>query len=172
MRSSSSPTVHIAQGEYSVGSASDDIIATLLGSCVAVCLHDPDRQVGGMNHILLPDVQGASPDVIHGVNMMELLINGLLKAGAVKDRLQAKIFGGGKMVAGLSDIGSRNVDFARRFLADERISCIGESVGGSQGRRVEFWPATGRARQRLVEAPTELPPPPPKPAVGNDLELF
>jgi chemotaxis protein CheD len=108
---------------------------------------------------------------------MELLINGLLKKGARRDRLEAKIFGGGKLFDGLSDVGASNAAFAERFLRDEGIPIVSSSTGGLSARRVEFWPASGRVRQRLVavdNAPTEVrrPVAPAPAASSGDLELF
>ena len=88
--------VHIIQGEYKVVSDPDVVLTTILGSCVAACLRDPVSGVGGMNHFLLPgtgSVTGGDA-TRYGVHLMELLINGLLKQGARRDRLEAKIFGG------------------------------------------------------------------------------
>jgi chemotaxis protein CheD len=85
---------------------------------------------------------------------MELLINGLLVQGADRNRIQAKLFGGARTIKGLADIGARNARFAQEFLAREEISVLPGSLGGSSGRRVEFWPVTGRARQNFM-APTD-----------------
>ena len=78
---------------------------------------------------------------------MELLINGLLKQGARRDRLEAKIFGGAKTIARFSNVGEQNAAFARQFLLDEGIRIVGESTGGEHGRKLEYWPSSGRARQ-------------------------
>lgn len=96
--------VHIIQGEYKVVSDPDVVLTTILGSCVAACLRDPVSGVGGMNHFLLPgtgSVTGGDA-TRYGVHLMELLINGLLKQGARRDRLEAKIFGGAKTIASFS----------------------------------------------------------------------
>ncbi|MEM8554065.1 MAG: chemotaxis protein CheD [Pseudomonadota bacterium] len=165
-------TEHINQGEYAVGSEPDLMITTLLGSCVAVCLHDPNANVGGMNHILLPeDTGGAASGASFGVNAMELLINAVTKSGGNRGHLVAKVFGGGKMVKGLSNIGERNREFVMNFLADEGIRCVSESTGGDSGRRVQFWPHSGKARQKFMEAVINDPAPAPKPK-ASDVELF
>lgn len=163
---------HIAQGEFAIGDGSGGTIATILGSCVATCLHDRSAGLGGMNHFLLPDGTGSA---VHpssfGTHAMELLINALIKQGASRSRLEAKVFGGARMIAGLSDIGARNAEFVLDFLRREGIACIGQSLGGTSARRVEFWPETGRARQRILTE-TSLVEAPPKLEVGSDLELF
>jgi chemotaxis protein CheD len=172
--------VHVVQGEYFVTGDPDAMLTTILGSCVAACLRDPVAGVGGMNHFLLPGSTGADGQR-YGVNAMELLINGLLQKGAKRDRLEAKIFGGAHVVRGLSDIGRQNAAFAKIYLENEGIPVVGESVGGPHARRVQFWPASGRARQLFLpaeEAPQvdqELrrgPARRPAPADGGDVELF
>jgi chemotaxis protein CheD len=143
-------------------------------------MRDPVAGVGGMNHFLLPggDENETGADLVkYGVNSMELLINGLLREGAARSRLEAKLFGGARVVRGLSDVGARNSVFAREFLQLEGIACVGESLGGEQARRIRYWPQTGRAAQILIEAKdvfaTERAKPAPAPvAKGGDLELF
>lgn len=165
--------INIVQGEYHVSADDALSITTLLGSCVAACIHDPVARVGGMNHFLLPGEEASSPVMArHGVHLMELLINGLLKRGAARERLQAKLFGGARTMQGLGDIGAANARFAQEFLKREGIAVTGGSLGGETGRRIQFWPADGRARQKLVRAAEEprlpldsLPP-------SGELELF
>ena len=168
---------HVIQGEHAVSSDPGVLFTTVLGSCVSACLHDPERRVGGMNHFLLAD--GADGDRVtedlmrYGAYAMEVLINDLMQRGARRECLEAKIFGGAKMIDGLHDVGAANAVFARRFLADEGIPIISASLGGRQARRVEFWPATGRARQREVESATPLREVrQPAAAIGNDVEFF
>ena len=81
---------------------------------------------------------------------MELLVNGLMRQGAHRERLEAKIFGGARMMQGLSDIGRKNAEFAKRFLSYEGIRIVGSDLGGERGRRLHFWPVTGRARQSYM----------------------
>jgi chemotaxis protein CheD len=169
--------IHVGQGAFEVAAAPDAVLTTILGSCVAACLWDAQAQVGGMNHIVLPDApEGDLRRASAGVNAMELLINGVIRAGGARARLQAKLFGGARMISGLTDIGGRNADFARGFLDREGIPCVSESLGGTQGRRVQFWPCTGRARQMLMGSaevpPEEVAPLPRTAEPGNDIELF
>jgi chemotaxis protein CheD len=150
--------VHVVQGEYHVTSDPDVIMTTVLGSCVAVCLRDNTTRVGGMNHFLLPDgkVEGTDQGRRFGAYAMELLINDLLRNGARRERLEAKLFGGARMFDGLSDVGAANVAFAEKFLRDEGIPVLGSSLGGTEARRVQYWPTTGRAQQRTVTDNNEL----------------
>lgn len=168
------PTQHIAQGEYSVGTATSGSISTILGSCVATCLYDEAAQIGGMNHFLLPDGGGSNQSSArYGVNAMELLINDLIKRGASRRALKAKVFGGARMIAGLTDIGQKNASFVLDFLRREGIECVSQSLGGTQARRIEFWPGDGRARQRLLaDARVVEPAPAPVAVAGNEVELF
>jgi len=171
--------VHVVQGEFAVAEEPGVVLTTLLGSCVAMCLRDPVLGIGGMNHFLLPGDEGeASTSLRYGVNAMELLINALIQRGAVRTRLEAKLFGGANVMQNLSDIGARNGEFALKFLEAERIPCVGKSLGGFQARRIRYWPETGKAAQLLIE-PSELnvmtlerkKPTPPPPASG-ELDLF
>jgi chemotaxis protein CheD len=167
--------INIVQGEYHVSGDENLAITTLLGSCVAACISDPVARVGGMNHFLLPGEDASSPHVArHGVHLMELLINGLLKLGASRQRLDAKLFGGARTMNVLSDFGAANARFAQDFLKREGIAVSGGSLGGETGRRIQFWPVTGRVRQKLVRAaeePQRLPPIALPPSSG-ELELF
>ena len=147
--------IHIVQGEYKVSDDPDVVVSTLLGSCVAACIRDPMTGVGGMNHFLLPGEDGRAHDheaERYGDYLMELLINGLMKQGAQRERLEAKLFGGARMMGGLSDIGKKNAEFAERYLKHEGIAVVGKDLGGERGRRLQYWPVTGRARQAYVAA--------------------
>jgi chemotaxis protein CheD len=175
--------VHVIQGEWKVVNDPDVVLSTILGSCVAACMRDPIAGVGGMNHFLLPgsaDAISSGGDATrYGVHLMELLINGLLKKGARRDRLEAKIFGGAKTIARFSNVGEQNALFARQFLMDEGIQVVGESTGGDHGRKLEYWAVSGRARQYALTgveaqkavAQEQRPRPAPKP-VDNSIEFF
>ena len=167
--------VNIVQGEQRVSEDPNECVSTLLGSCVAACLHDPIARVGGMNHFLLPGGEGDRGQTERfGVHAMELLVNALLARGASRSRLEAKLFGGANTMQGLSDIGALNAGFAVRFLAREGIHLASSCLGGDRGRRIQFWPVSGRARRRFM-APSEAVPAsraaPVVPAYGG-LELF
>ena len=130
------------------------VVTTLLGSCVAACIRDPVAGVGGMNHFLLPGEEARTHGQDaerYGDYLMELLINGLMQQGAERERLEAKLFGGARMMRGLSDIGKKNAEFAERYLRHEGISVVGKDLGGERGRRLQYWPsraARGRAMSR------------------------
>ncbi len=169
---------NVFQGQYKVTNLDNAVLSTLLGSCVAVCMYDPVAGVGGMNHFLVPGGKSLANErsLSHGAYSMELLINGLLKRFAERNRLVAKLFGGASVMAGLSDVGQQNAEFARSFLATEDIHCVSESLGGKNARRINFWPYTGRVQQLFIpiaDAPqVEEKVEPETPPVSNDLELF
>lgn len=164
---------YIAQGEQAVGDRDDDVISTILGSCVAVCLWWPEGRVGGMNHILLPDGGGWDMGARGvGATAMETLVNALMKRGVTRGDLKAKVFGGGAIVDGLSDIGARNTRFVFEYLQKEGIPCLSQSVGGRKPRQVRFWPATGRAQQRFVRATDVGEERPVARPSANDPEIF
>lgn len=123
-----------------------------------------------MNHMLLPDAATQIENMSMGTVEMERLINAILRLGADRRNLRAKVFGGGSMLAGMTDIGERNARFVLNFLRHEGIACDAASTGGTAARQVKFWPESGIAKQRLVRnAPAELRPV----AVStNDVELF
>jgi chemotaxis protein CheD len=153
--------IHVVQGEQHVDNDPNAMLTTILGSCIAACLWDPVRGIGGMNHFLLPGEENQVPDPTstgssarYGVHAMELLVNALLRRGARRENLQAKLFGGARMIRGLTDIGEMNATFAERFLQAEGIPVAGGSLRGNQGRRIQFWPASGRARQVLLRPDT------------------
>lgn len=110
----------------------------------------------------------------YGVYAMEILINDLLKMGASRDRLQAKLFGGAKIMERLNDVGAENARFARKFLATEGIPVVSESLGGRRARRIEFWPVGGRARQREIDQFVEAVAarPDPRQLADDAIELF
>lgn len=175
--------IHVVQGEHYVSTEPHVVLTTILGSCVAACMRDPVAGVGGMNHFLLPgdpEMARGADAMRYGVHAMELLVNGLLRQGAQRQRLEAKLFGGGRMMKGLTDVGNLNADFAQRFLRDEGIAMVGGSLGGDRGRRIQFWPVSGRARQVVLsagehtvfQAERRVNVEPPPPDISDTVELF
>lgn len=164
-------SAYISQGEQAVGSDADMVVSTILGSCISLCLWDPEARVGGMNHLLLPDLIKGDSELSAGAVDMDLLINKMVPLGAVRSRLRAKLFGGSSMLGGKTDIGPRNAAFGRAYLKNEGIPCDAEDVGGALARRLNFWPATGIARVKLIKEPA----PEPlalKPRAQNGIEFF
>lgn len=167
--------IHVLQGQHAIGSRSGQVMSTLLGSCVAACIRDPAIGLGGMNHFLLPGSDpGHAANVKYGAHAMEQLVNALLKAGAVRSRLQVSLFGGANVLNGMTKIGDANSIFARNFVRAEGFHLLQEELGGTSGRKIHFEPASGRVDLRLIKAPQDAPTNSvsiPRDAVG-DIELF
>lgn len=144
--------VKVLPGEYFVHDE-DILILTTLGSCIAACLWDRERRIGGMNHFMLPEGSGGSGR--YGSFAMELLINELLKRGASRSTLEAKVFGGGQVINGMSSInvGERNTAFVLEYLKTERIPVVSKDVLDIYPRKVCLLPASGKAMVKRL-APT------------------
>lgn len=161
------PIHRVQAGQFQVHR--DGLITTVLGSCIAACAHCPVTRIGGINHFMLPDSGSArtncplwqSEEGRYGVHAMELLINEMIKRGAMRDRLEFKVVGGARMMTGVSDVGQRNLEFVREFLSREGFTIDREIAGGTHGRVIRYEPATGRlwvrqladtrAERRIVE---------------------
>jgi len=144
--------INLVQGQYHVSSDPDLVLTTTLGSCIAACIRDPLAGAGGMNHFLLPDGgDDSGPEALrYGVHAMELLINQLLRCGARRDRMEAKLFGGARLIDNLADVGAKNAEFAVTYLSREGIRYAGGSLRGHKARRIQFWPVSGRIRQLTI----------------------
>lgn len=133
-------------------------LSTVLGSCVSVCIYDPLRSIGGMNHFMLPGEgrpsihEGGISSMMYGANAMEQLVNGLLKFGAIRERLIAKVFGGGMVVDEIKyvKIGERNVEFVNDYLMAERIPVKAADVLGTSPRKILFSPSNGRVYLKKI----------------------
>lgn len=170
--------INIIQGTWRVTDNDDVVMSTVLGSCVACCLFDPVARVGGMNHFLLAEpregmVCSTAEAERYGLYAMELLVNEMLQAGAIRSRLRAHLYGGANLHAGMQAIGTSNADFARAFLVRDCIPLMHSNLGGVLARRVDFRATAGQARCRLVEADVPVVTRRPfLPAGGGDVELF
>ena len=139
----------ILPGEYYY-TCKDMMIVTVLGSCVSACIRDRVTGIGGMNHFMLPDGGEAdspvSASMRYGTYAMEVLINDLLKAGAKRENLEAKVFGGGNVLRGFIaiNVGERNAQFVRNYLRAENIRVIAEDLNDIYPRKVYFFPRTGK----------------------------
>lgn len=135
----------------------EEIIVTVLGSCVSACLWDPTGRVGGMNHFMLPERTRKGDDPAdfttrYGSYAMEHLINEILKNGGRRERLLAKITGGGQILQAVTDIGRQNIDFVQRYLKTEGIELVGSEVGDIFPRKVYFNPMTGKAQVKKLHS--------------------
>jgi len=150
-------------GEYYV-TREPILISTLLGSCVSVCLFDPEAHVMGMNHFLLPTRSWSAGQPLleseagrYGLWAMELLVNGMLTLGARRERLRAKAFGGANVLDSLiplsskrEAIGTANVHFVRHFLDQDGISLVAQDLGGDHGRQIHFYGGDYRVYLRRI----------------------
>ena len=147
--------ITILQGDHAVAGEPGVVMSTLLGSCIAVCLHDPVTRLGGMNHFLLPQAprghdEGAAAAARYGGVAMERLINEILRRGGRRDRLEVKVFGGAKVIASSNPIGKHNAEFVLEFIRAEGLTLVGQDLGGMLARRVHYFPSTGRVMRRLL----------------------
>jgi len=146
--------VKLFSGDYYVSTKPDEMLTTILGSCVSACVRDPVARIGGMNHFLLPGneemVTTTGDAARYGVFAMENLINGILKAGGQKNRLEFKVFGGGNVINNSARIGSKNAQFIRDFLKKEGFRITSEDLEGELPRRLHYYPDTGKVMLRKL----------------------
>ncbi|MEK6747968.1 MAG: chemoreceptor glutamine deamidase CheD [Pseudomonadota bacterium] len=138
----------ILPGEYYV-TTQDEAIVTVLGSCVSACIRDRVMGVGGMNHFMLPVQQDENPSAFgaaerYGNFAMEHLINTILKNGGRRQNLEVKLFGGGRILAQMTDIGKRNIEFVRQYVSVEKMLVTAEDLGDVTPRKVAYYPLTGK----------------------------
>ncbi|WP_374244552.1 chemoreceptor glutamine deamidase CheD [Zoogloea sp.] len=147
--------VKVLPGEYFV-TTSDMLLVTVLGSCVTACIRDRDKGLGGMNHFMLPETNEnsgmLSTSARYGAYAMEVLLNHLLKLGARRSSLEAKVFGGGKVLASLTQaqVGEKNAQFVRDYLDTERIPIVAQDLLDIYPRKVYFFPASGRVMMKKL----------------------
>ncbi|RVU44998.1 chemoreceptor glutamine deamidase CheD [Rubrivivax rivuli] len=151
--------VKVLPGEFFVADE-DLLVMTTLGSCIAACLWDREKRVGGMNHFLLPDTgqSGGADSGRYGSFAMDLLIGEMVKRGATRSTMEAKVFGGGAVISGMNtiNVGERNTAFVLDYLRTERITVVSKDVLDIYPRKVCFLPASGKAMvKRLASANTE-----------------
>ncbi|MFW5712026.1 MAG: chemoreceptor glutamine deamidase CheD [Spirochaetota bacterium] len=138
--------VTIHPGEFYVSNR-EIYISTVLGSCVAVALHDPAHKIGGLNHYMLPGTfsgfKPSDPSGRYGLYAMELLINEMIKQGAYRPNLRAKVFGGGNVLNSANKVGTNNAQFALKFLETEEIPIDAQDIESDIARKVIFDPVSG-----------------------------
>jgi chemotaxis protein CheD len=143
--------VQVLPGEIFV-TDEDVTITTVLGSCVSACLRDVRRGVGGINHFMLPNVLrgDAGDSARYGVYALECLVNQVIGRVGRRADLEAKVFGGGRVIDGTGDVGKGNIELVRRFFATENIAILSEDLGDTLARRIRYWPKTGRAQVQRI----------------------
>ncbi len=175
-------------GEYYV-TKNDECVYTTLGSCISACIRDKVSGIGGMNHFMLPassgdgswKAAGLSSATRYGNFAMEHLINEILKNGGQRQNLEVKLFGGGRIIANMTDVGMRNIAFARDYIQTEGLRVTSEDVGDIFPRMVVYFPASGRVRVKrlrslhnntIVEQETQYLHSIEEKPVSGDIELF
>ncbi len=143
--------VSVCQGDYYVSARPNEVLSTLLGSCIAVCMRDEKIGCGGMNHFVLP-TQGASstgpfpsPVLRYGSYSIERLTNDLIARGAKRARLEIKVFGGANIISGSRNFGHSNAEFVERYFAREGLRIAAKDIRGTAARRLRYFPVTGAA---------------------------
>jgi len=182
-------TAKLLPGEYYVTTDSEAVV-TVLGSCVSACIRDTVFGIGGMNHFMLPIHKGGDQtwggsvvDCVtrFGNYAMEHLINTILSHGGVRENLEIKLFGGGRIMSGMSDIGAQNIQFVHAYLRQENMAIAASDVSGNCPRKVYYFPKTGRVRLKrlrslhngtVVERETRYMREISKAPVAGDVELF
>jgi chemotaxis protein CheD len=147
--------VKVFPGEFYTTNKSDEVLVTILGSCVSACIRDPRLGIGGMNHFMLAEGEaqswgGDSKSTRYGNFAMEKLVNELIKAGASRNSLEIKVFGGGNVTDTRNAIGTQNADFVLKYLESEGLNCAAKDLGGLHPRRIHYYPATGRVVRRIL----------------------
>jgi chemotaxis protein CheD len=150
-------TAKVLPGEFYV-SSHEEMISTVLGSCVAACIRDRRLRVGGMNHFMLPEPVGERDGwsaavgraARYGSDAMEQLINAILKLGGQRGDLEVKLFGGGRVLAQMTDVGRRNIEFVQRYLATEKLEVSASDLGDVYPRQIQYFPVSGRVRVRQL----------------------
>ena len=176
----------ILPGQYYV-TINDEMIVTVLGSCVAACIRDKKMGIGGMNHFMLPlsasdeDKGKISNAERYGNYAMEHMINDILKNGGQRENLEVKIFGGGKIIQNMTNVGQKNIDFVRQYIQTENLTLLTEDVGDICPRKVVYFPRTGKAmvkrlrslhNETLIEREQDYLKDIDQKPVGGDIELF
>jgi chemotaxis protein CheD len=151
--------VKILPGEYYV-TRENELITTVLGSCVSACIRDRDLGVGGMNHFMLPETNAdklkqGNEAVLGNANRygnyaMEHLINTILSNGGKRKNLEVKVFGGGKIIPTLTDVGIKNIEFVLSYIDAEGLKLISQDLGDVYPRKIVFFPATGKVRMKKI----------------------
>ncbi len=150
----------ILPGEYYV-TAADELVTTVLGSCIAACIRDKERGIGGMNHFMLPETTrkklNEGVDTVvgnatrYGNYAMEHLINTILENGGKRKNLEVKLFGGGKIIPTMGDVGSKNVEFVLEYVDTEALKLLSKDLGDIYPRKVIYFPATGKVMMKKIK---------------------
>lgn len=152
--------VKLLPGDHYVSGEPSEMLVTVLGSCVAACIRDPETGIGGMNHFMLPMGDSSSwrtsnAAMRYGNHAMEVLINDIMKMGCPRQNLEIKLFGGGNVLGQGGNIGHQNADFAEEYLRNEGFIIKGADLRGNHARRIHYYPSTGKVDRLLMRRATD-----------------
>ncbi len=180
--------VKLLPGDHYVSGEPSEMLVTVLGSCVAACIRDPETGIGGMNHFMLPAGDANSWSALnaamrYGNHAMEVLINEMMRLGCPRERMEVKVFGGANVIGAGGDVGHRNAKFVEEYLANEGFTPAAVDLRGSYGRRIHYFPATGKVKRLLLrraadrkvfssESKYQQNMKPSEESSGGDIELF
>lgn len=179
--------VRVLPGAFYSTRDKNEVIVTILGSCVAACIRNPVTGFGGLNHFMLPESEGyewngVTAALRYGNHAMEALINQVMAAGCSRHDLEIKLFGGANLYKGMGTVGEKNAEFARTYLSREGLRIVAEDLGGDRARRIHYDPGTGRVqrlflRHKVDQSVSELERDyrvqlNKKPVVSGEIELF
>jgi len=147
--------VKLLPGEHYVSGEPSEMIVTVLGSCVAACIRDPETGIGGMNHFMLPegepgDWKVSNSVMRYGNHAMEILINEIMHFGCPRERLEIKLFGGGNVIGTSGNVGHRNADFVEDYIKNEGFVAAASDLRGDHARRIHYFPASGKVDRLLL----------------------
>ena len=152
----------ILPGEYYI-TRHNEILMTVVGSCVAACIRDNANNIGGMNHFMLPHISedkwehtGISAATRYGSFAMEYLINEILKYGGQRENLEIKLFGGGRMIMNMANIGQKNIAFVKEYIKTENLTLLAEDLGDVYPRKILFYPLNGRVRVKKLRTMEQI----------------
>lgn len=153
--------INVLPGGCKTTASDNDLLVTTLGSCISACIRDPHTGFGGMNHFMLPDgtQTGAwsrnSDRLRYGIQAMDVLINNIIQSGCAAEDLEIKVFGGANVISGKNLVGTANTDFVLDYLADRKLVISAQDLGGANGRRIHYCPATGKVNRLLLRRKTD-----------------
>ena len=178
--------VKIIPGEYYV-TDQDEVVTTVLGSCISACIRDTQRGIGGMNHFMVPaqckfsTKQGHELITRYGTYAMEHLINDIFKFGGTWENIEIKLFGAGSVISSSGDVGKKNILFVREFMQTEGYKITAEDLGGEFPRKINYCPISGKVRvkkmrsihkQTIVQQELSLQRQMEKTEIGGEVDLF
>lgn len=153
--------IKVLPGDYQLARKPNEMLVTTLGSCVSACIRNPFTGFGGMNHFMLPEGKAGgswsavSDSLRYGNHAMEVLINAVLRSGCLREDLEIKVFGGGNVIRGKTQIGTSNADFVLSYLKDEGLTVAAQDLGGLNGRRIHYMPSTGKVNRLNLRRATD-----------------